>query len=80
MEKRKRSSEKIGKVKGARVSPLLLVNKFVILGAEARQTDTIAITLLGHDEENLKFWFQIIFHNRNFFKGYSAASGTTGTE
>ena len=37
--------------------PLFLVNKFVLLGAEARKSDTIAITSLGYDCKNVNFWF-----------------------
>ena len=43
--------------KGARSSPLPLVCKFVILGAEARQTDAIAIASLGYDVEHIKLRF-----------------------
>ena len=39
------------KRRGARSSPLPLVCKFVILGAEARQTDAISVTSLGYDVE-----------------------------
>jgi hypothetical protein len=57
----------------------LLVDKFVLFGAKARQTDAIAITSLGYDCKNVNFWFQILFHNRNLFIGYSAGAGATGT-
>ena len=43
------------KKKGSEMEPLLLIYEFVILGAESRQTDTIAIALLGYDLENLEF-------------------------
>ena len=46
---------------------LLLVGKFVVLGAEARQADTIAVTSLGYDVEHIKLWFLILSHSRNFF-------------
>ena len=42
-----------------------LVDQFVVLGAEARQSDAIAVAPLGYDVENIKFWFLIISHNRN---------------
>ena len=52
----------------------LLVNQLIALAAEARQADAIAVTLLGYDLVNIKLWFQIILHNRNyFFKGYYSA-------
>ena len=45
----------------------LLIYQFVVLCSESRKTDTVAITSLGYDEENLELWFLIIFHSRNRF-------------
>ena len=58
------------KRKGARSSPIPLVCKFVILCAEARQTDAIAVTSLGYDVELIELGFLILSHSRNFFGGY----------
>ena len=54
--------------KGARSSPLPLVCKFVILGAESRQTDAVAIAPFGYDVELIKLRFLILSHNRNFLE------------
>ena len=48
--------------------PPFLVNKFVVFCAEARQSDAIAIASFGYDVENLKFWFLIVLHSRNFLE------------
>ena len=46
-------------------SESLLIYELVVLGAESRKTDTLAVAPFGYDIENIKFWFLIIFHNRN---------------
>ena len=58
------------KRRGARLNPFPLVCKFVVLGAEARQADAIAVTSLGYDVELIELGFLILSHSRNFFGGY----------
>ena len=48
--------------------PLSLVNKFVVLCAEARQTDAITIAPFGYDVELIELWFLVISHSRNFLE------------
>ena len=42
---------------------IFLVDQFVLFAAKARQTDAIAITPLGYNDIDIKFWFQILFHS-----------------
>ena len=67
--------------KDARLAPrIFLVDEFVLLGAKAWQSDAIAIASLGYDVENVKVWFLIVFHRRNFFRGYSTFGAVVSTE
>jgi hypothetical protein len=41
---------------------IFLVDKFVLLGAEARQTDAISVATLGYNLHNLNLWSRIAQH------------------